>query len=257
MDNLCGEKLFSTFYGKFLGISLRRNIITMKYCFVFLFMILGCMEPYHENTSAEISLTQIVKEKSYDEIKIEIDSVRNDYLNTYHHLAWEVEPITTFWIETIGEKVYSQWENTPWDFNGTTETPKQGAIACGFFVTTVLRDMGVKINRTKLAICPSLSMMKTLTPTQKVQNLSNMNFPDFYTQLKKMGKGVYIIGLDFHTGFIVNDDHEIWFIHSNYQNRKGVVKEAVHVSSALQSSKTRWLISLTADTNFINKWITN
>lgn len=165
------------------------------------------------------------------------------------------EEVVNFWIKSIGRDLYDQWEHTPWDFNGTAKQPNEGSIACGYFVTTILKDMGCNINRTKLAICASSVMMKTIAPQQKIQNFSYFTYVDFDKKLKYSGKGVYIIGLDFHTGFIVNDGHENWFIHSNYVNGKGVMKEAVLNSAALKSSKTRWVISLTKDTGFLYKWI--
>ena len=45
------------------------------------------------------------------------------------------------------------------------------------------------------------------------------------------------------------------FIHSNYIGRKGVTKEKVMNSTALQSSKTRWVVSLTGDKDFLKRWL--
>ena len=115
--------------------------------------------------------------------------------------------------------------------------------------------MGLKVNRRKLSVCASSQMMKSLVPKQPLKNISWLSYPDFNEKLKDFGKGVYIIGLDFHTGFIVNDGKENWFIHSNYINRKGVTKEAVINSAAFQSSKTRWVVSLTGDKDFLQRWL--
>ncbi|WP_312076148.1 hypothetical protein [Chryseobacterium sp.] len=49
---------------------------------------------------------------------------------------------------------------------------------------------------------------------------------------------VYIVGLDFHTGFITREDIDTYFIHSNYIKNKGVVKEKTESSQALNASKT-------------------
>jgi hypothetical protein len=160
-----------------------------------------------------------------------------------------------FWVNTISNDLYRYWKNTPWDYNGNTTQPGKEAIACGYFVTTILRDMDLSINRIKLATCVSSQMMKSLTPGQRLKNLSYLSYDSFNDKLKQMGKGVYVIGLDFHTGFIVNDGRENWFIHSNYINRKGVTKEPVMASAALKASGTRWLISLTGDREFLQKWL--
>jgi len=230
----------------------------MRYLFIALlpFCINSCLQ-----TADKIPVNPASPElnfssgRSYLEIKDSIVMNRKRLSAKYSSLNRESGEITDFWIDNISIGLYSQWQNTPWDFNGTTEKPNEGAIACGYFVTTILRDMDLKINRNKLAVCASSIMMKTLAPQQKIKNLSYLNYAAFNDTLKKLGKGVYIIGLDFHTGFIVNDGKENWFIHSNYIKRKGVTKETVNNSAALRSSRTRWLISLTSDRDFVGHWL--
>ena len=46
--------------------------------------------------------------------------------------------------------IIPHWYGTPWDFNGHTSIPNQGEIACGYFVSTTLRDIGLKLNRFKM-----------------------------------------------------------------------------------------------------------
>jgi hypothetical protein len=166
-----------------------------------------------------------------------------------------IPAIRDFWVKSIGTDLYSKWHGTPWDFNGTTEIPGQGSIACGYFVTTVLRDMGCNINRIKLAVCPSLQMMKSLSSHQIISNLSNLDAAGFNDYFNKQGKGVYVIGLDYHTGIIVNDGTETWLIHSYYVRRQGVIKEPISTSGALRSSKTKWVTSLTGNNGFLAKWL--
>ncbi|WP_225432174.1 hypothetical protein, partial [Limosilactobacillus reuteri] len=55
-----------------------------------------------------------------------------------------------FWVSSVGIDLFSHWKNTAWDFNGTSTVPGEGSIACGFFVTTLLQDMDLNINRRKL-----------------------------------------------------------------------------------------------------------
>ncbi len=160
-----------------------------------------------------------------------------------------------YWVQLIGSEFYNYWQGTPWDFNGTTTEPKNGTIACGFFVTTVLKDAGVPINRHKLAICPSLKMMQALTSPKEIKNLSSLSYSRFSDWLMQFGKSVFVIGLDYHTGFIVNDGQEVWFIHSNYIDKVGLVKEKVSRSEALQASKTRYITCLTNSEKFLRSWL--
>src|SRR6188474_3208784 len=50
-------------------------------------------------------------------------------------------------LNNIRDSLFTCWLGTPWDFYGTTQTPGKGKIACGYFVTTLLRDMGASVNR--------------------------------------------------------------------------------------------------------------
>jgi len=194
---------------------------------------------------------------SYDEILKKIKLNQANFLeefNRAHHKSQIYEAMQNYWVNTVGDTVYQQWENTPWDFNGTTRIPKQGTIACGYFVTTILLDMGYKLNRIKLSTCDALTMMKTLTSSKSIMNLSYLNYNEFNQKIKEIGKGVYIVGLDYHTGFLINDGNETWFLHSNYINRQGVIKEKISESAALKQSKSRFVTGLT-NKDFLLRWI--
>ena len=49
------------------------------------------------------------------------------------------------------DSIFPAWMGTNWDFNGTSNVPKQGEIACGYFVSTTLKHVGFNLNRYKLA----------------------------------------------------------------------------------------------------------
>ena len=38
----------------------------------------------------------------------------------------------------LTDKIFPYWYGTDWDFNGTTQKPNEGKIACGYFVTCLL-----------------------------------------------------------------------------------------------------------------------
>ena len=224
------------------------------------FFVYSCSQPDHKPVNGQTTpAASLVPDRSYDETLKEIASSRHALAAKYAAInsfdKKNTKALTDAWVNGIGTKLYSQWQNTPWDFNGTTLRPNEGSIACGYFVTSMLRDMDLKLNRNKLSICASSVMMRSLAPHQKLMNLSYLSYAAFNDSLIHLGRGVYIIGLDSHTGFIVNDGSENYFIHSNYIKRKGVTKEPVLNSAALRSSKTRWMISLTGDKEFLNKWL--
>jgi hypothetical protein len=142
-------------------------------------------------------------------------------------------------LEQIRDSLFTCWFGTPWDFNGITEVPGEGKIACGYFVTTLLRDMGAKVKRIQHAQCASEEMIKAVCVRNTIHRFSNQEITAFTKKINELGKGLYVVGLDFHTGFILNDGNEIYFIHANYAGKKVVEKEIASGSSVLSNSKYR------------------
>lgn len=137
----------------------------------------------------------------------------------------------------IVDSIIPYWYGTKWNFYGTTEVPQTGSIACGYFVTTVLRDAGLHINRIKLAQAASVEMMKTVCYKNSLKRFSNASMQDFIAGLHQLENGLYIVGLDFHTGFIYHENQELYFIHASYQTPQIVIQQNVHESAILAASK--------------------
>ncbi|PIE50058.1 MAG: hypothetical protein CSA38_05125 [Flavobacteriales bacterium] len=148
----------------------------------------------------------------------------------------------------INQDIPNYWTGTKWDFNGNTRLPQQGKIACGYFITNTLSDFGLKINRIHLAQEPSSKMIKKLCNRKSIRRFADFN------QLKKylsngLKQEIFIIGLDYHTGFIIKDENNFYFLHSNYIQKEGVVKEKIENSKALHASKSFMIGSLTQNTS--------
>jgi len=161
----------------------------------------------------------------------------------------------TLVIRTIYSEIFPSWYGTAWDFNGTTEVPQQGKIACGYFVSTVLRDSGWKVERARLAQQASENIILSLTTDSYVKRFRRVAISDFVNTVKRWGPGLYVVGLDIHTGFIVNTGDEVYFIHSSYVEPYAVVREKAIESRILATSKYRVLGKLTDDDLFIEKWL--
>jgi len=146
---------------------------------------------------------------------------------------------TAGFIHFLRDSLFPCWYGTPWSFYGTTEEPGKGAIACGYFVTTVLRDIGFRIQRIKLAQCPSEEMIKVVCTHKSIRRYSNASISHFTKEAKQMGLGLYIVGLDNHTGFILNDGNEVYFVHSTFVKPACVISEKVIESKILAASKYR------------------
>jgi hypothetical protein len=157
----------------------------------------------------------------------------------------------------VVEKILPAWVGTAWDFYGTTETPLQGSIACGYFVTTVLRDADFPIQRIKLAQAASETMIKQLVSEKHIGRFSNLTLTNFLGHITNAGYGLFIVGLDNHTGFIYNDGTNIYFIHSTFVGTKNVQWELAETSIVLQASKYKVIGKISADAGAMRKWINN
>lgn len=168
-------------------------------------------------------------------------------------------------IKKIGEeftslltnKIFPYWYGTSWDFNGTTQKPNEGKIACGYFVTTTLRDIGLDINRIKLAQCASEQMIKKLVSEDNIYRFSNKSIEEFETNLKQKGNGIYVVGLDNHTGFVLFSEEGSYFIHSSGISPCKVVKEKLTESNLIVKSKYRIVGKLSSDKELLLNWIKN
>jgi hypothetical protein len=155
-------------------------------------------------------------------------------------------------ISSIYGEIFPPWYSTAWDFNGTTEVPRQGNIACGYFVSTILRDSGWRVRRAQLAQQASENIILSLTTDPYIKRFRRLAIGDF---VETWGSGIYVVGLDIHTGFIVNNGDEVYFIHSSNVEPFAVVKERPLDSKILQVSQYRVLGKITDDNELIEKWL--
>lgn len=162
------------------------------------------------------------------------------------------EEAKAFFFTLIHEKVPEYWTGTPWDFNGVTRTPGKGEIACGYFITNTLTDFGFQIERVKLAQAASSVLIKATA----VNIFTTSSFDKLKAHLKSQpDKSVFIVGLDFHTGYITLENGKAYFIHSNYINRAGVMKEEIDKSAALKNNKFFMIGNVSANDEFMKKWV--
>lgn len=193
----------------------------MRYflCLV-VFIFIGCKK---SETKSPINRPNIITAKvSYKELLTSINKKQQKEKQVY-------------FFKFINYDVPDYWGNTPWSFAGTSREPQKGTIACGYFVTNILSDYGFDINRTYLAQQASSVMIKKLC--NDIKYFTKREDLEQYI-LSKNKNQVYIVGLDFHTGFITREDKDTYFIHSNYIKNQGVMKELTQNSKALNASKT-------------------
>ncbi|HEU4715035.1 MAG TPA: hypothetical protein VFS76_26035 [Pyrinomonadaceae bacterium] len=198
---------------------------------------------------------------NYKESLARLEAERLRLASRYQHAssterAAIIAEARTVATRSIYDDLFPAWYGTPWDFNGTSEIPQQGKIACGYFVSTILRDAGLKVKRVRLAQQASENIILSLTTNPFVKRFRRAPIDDFVNAVKQWGPGIYIVGLDIHVGFIVNTGDEVYFIHSSYVEPYAVVKEKAIESKILASSNYRVLGNVFADDLFIQNWLT-
>lgn len=147
------------------------------------------------------------------------------------------------------------WLGHPWDFNGTATIPGEGKIACGYFVSVIMRDAGFKINRIRVAQQPSQNIIRTFVNTsQHFEVKSNTPYNQYVNDISNKSDGIHIVGLDNHVAFIVIKDRQMRFIHSGGLLRR-VVDEAPDQAYALEHSNYRVISNISRNPNVIKKWI--
>ena len=193
------------------------------------------------------------KAVNYDSCKKAIAIIKRQQKSKWEKLSkTEQEKVFAY---AVTKTIAPAWLGTKWDFNGITQEPQKGKIACGYFVTTVLRDAGLPIERVKLAQCASEKLVTTIVQEKYIKRFSAVAMDDFMAYLKLNGFGLYIVGLDNHTGFIFNDGLDIWFIHSSILGTRDVQKEKAAGSSILQKSKYRIVGKISEDEKVLERWI--
>lgn len=191
-------------------------------------------------------------------IELRRDALRVDYLAATSDSASAavLELAQREIARAVVDAIIPFWFGTRWDFNGVSETPGQGTIACGYFVTTVLRDAGLEIERVKLAQQASETIILSLVGEDQVRRFSSVPLSEFLDRVRKFGHGLYVIGLDYHVGFLACDEREIRFIHSSFLAPLCVIDENAEDSRVLSSSAYRVIGKLSGDQQLIIKWLT-
>lgn len=154
-------------------------------------------------------------------------------------------------------EIIPYWYKTEWDFNGYTNTPGKGKIACGYFVSTTLKHMGINIDRYKLAQQNPFNEARSLALRDSVYEFK-MKAEDLKNEfIASFQEGVYFVGLDFHVGYLWFSNGELYFIHSNYINSAGVIFEYAIYSEAFLNTSTYWIAPLSTNNEFIQAWISS
>lgn len=230
----------------------------------FLFLLVFCSCRFFEPKSQTVSPINSILEKIIPEAKLDTTKHLQQYENlkldiaqqkqSFKQTGADKEEAANYLFETLTDSIFPYWYGTRWDFNGITETPRKGKIACGYFVTTTLRDAGIKLQRYKLAQQAAANIAKKLCKPESIKWFTDVETMSAHLN-KRKDQQLYIIGLDYHVGFIIHENGENFFVHSNYAQDQEVIRERLEDSAVIQASKAYVIGNLLENDDLIQTWL--
>jgi hypothetical protein len=199
---------------------------------------------------------------NYESIKAKALAKQDEFSKAYlkeNNIAKKdsiVLDASNFLEKTLVEEVFPQWYGTGWEFNGVSQIPKKGDIACGYFISTTLKQSGLQVDRCKLAqqgameICTSLSGKSSAILNKGVTEVETIKF--IKANLKD---GLYIMGFDNHVSFLHKKGKSINIIHSNYITDK-VESDDFATSRILSWNNPVVFAPILPNKSFVINWIT-
>jgi hypothetical protein len=229
--------------------------------FFFLLIFVGVIA----SNFAQADVTQEIierKRKDYQVKLTELDGYWNEQAERYRAADATAKAVilveTRKHLETkLLQDIFPAWYGTDWAFHGTSTKPGEGAIACGYFVSTCLLHAGFKVERVKLAQQASQKIIETLmAKTERDIFAGGKPMEKVREYLKKEGDGIYIVGLDSHVGFISVSGEDMVFIHSSYYEPDSFVKsEKIDSKNPLSDSQYRVFGKMFSDEMMVG-WLT-
>lgn len=166
-------------------------------------------------------------------------------------------------LATLTDTVLPAWLGTPWGLgpSSTADRPHQAGmvVGCSYFVTGVLENAGLRLqSRTRFAQAPSLLMQQALSLAPRdTHRFPGMDPVVLERRIAALGDGVYIVGLNIHTGFLVVRAGKVRVVHASYTPPQKVVDEALTTSAVIRLSRGRGYVvtPLFRDDRLIDFWL--
>lgn len=235
--------------------------ILFTICLIVL-MTFSCSNPlegiWNDRTGSIHSISVDTSKISYQTVLLSAGIEKRQLKNEYNKASNKTKIILKAGAK-LDSIIYAQiipyWYGTPWTYTGHTDTPKQGTVACGYFVTTTLKHAGFNLNRYKLAQAASKQAGEKLVGKGNLKVITGSPSKLKEYMLRNNSPGLYFLGLDFHEAYLWLTKDELYIIHSNYINHQGVIQEKATKSAALAASKSFWFAPIGGTAALTKKWL--
>ena len=190
----------------------------------------------------------------YGEVRARLETKRVALAKDFDkHPAKAIAAARTLIVETLRDDLLPAWNGTTWAMNGTSQVPHEGAIACGYFVSTTLLHAGFQVERVRMGQQASTYISRSLVDYETMWRTSDQPIDAFVDRLREGGDGIYLVGLDNHVGFVIVDGKDTWFHHSG-PGEAGVRREPARTASFLSTSRYREAAKLFDDA-LVERWL--
>lgn len=180
------------------------------------------------------------------------------YFKTLHQTnpTKAIDSASQYLYSKLLNDIVPHWYGTEWDFNGHTNIPNDGEIACGYFVSTTLKHFGFNLNRYKMAQQAGLIEARILQPKSQLKIYRNLSFEALKSKVNSVYKdGIYFVGLDNHVGYVLVKDKELYFLHSSYCVDKVIIELAE--TSPCFPSNIYVFAEISTNKSLVRNWIFN
>ncbi len=167
------------------------------------------------------------------------------------------DSLSNLFTTLLVDKIIPHWLGTPWSFEGHTSIPGSGEIACGYFVSTTLKDVGFNLDRYKFAQQLPIHEVKSLALGNPILEINNNSTDERIALLRDtLKEGIYFIGFDqSHVGYIQKKNDELFVIHSNYIRSEGVVIERIKDSRVFSYYTRIYIADISRNAALLKKWV--
>lgn len=210
------------------------------------------------NLNAFYKFENFAASGSYDIEKAAGKQLRTELINALTLNQIAMDDVKTAFSNHLVNRLIPHWFGTEWSFSGHTAVPKVGQIACGYFVSTTLRDMGLRLNRYKLAQKSPIDEAKMISCGAFVTTITAHDSITVLEEINKITKeGISFIGFDEgHVGFLLKKEGELFLIHSNYIYPDAkVIMEPIEKSDVFKKFTTFHFVDISNNDQLIQRWL--
>jgi hypothetical protein len=206
-----------------------------------------------------LSFETDVDAASYATTKADIGQLRQGLGEKLRQGDISFDQIKVEFTNHLVNKIIPHWYGTPWSFEGHTAVPNQGEIACGYFISTTLRDMGLRLNRYKLAQQSPIDEAKIISCGANINSVVQESPEKAFEEIDRLTQeGLHFIGFDTgHVGYLLKRKGELFLIHSNYFSPGSVCMEPLKTSRVFNSFSTFHLVDISNNEVLIQRWLDN